>query len=248
MTIIIKYIWKVWLRLNLLTKESDNNYIAEVSTVGDTARNEDIVKAIIDDGSEIKADTLLSILNQGDRIKRSFLVEGRSVQDGVSHITPRVYGNWIGANAKFDETLNTVGMEMTLAPEMRELLKSVKVESLGVKNNSAYIGKVINAATGLANDVIMPGDDTIIEGDRIKIAPENDSSIGVFFKNIETGTVYPVTKRLTQNNPKKIIARTPDLPAGKYSLYIVTRFSQSKQLLLAARTIVYDRPLEVKQA
>ena len=36
------YIWKIWLRLNLLTKDVDNDYVAEVSTVGNTVRNEDI--------------------------------------------------------------------------------------------------------------------------------------------------------------------------------------------------------------
>jgi hypothetical protein len=243
---LLNYIWKVWLRLNILTKDRDNDYTAEVSTVGNTARNEDVVQAIINEGSEIKADTLLSILNQGDRIKRTFLAEGRSVQDGVSRIAPRVYGAWEGANAKFDETVNSVGMEMTLAPELRELLKSVKVESLGVKNSGAYIGKVINADTGMANEIITPGEDVIIEGDKIKVLPENDESVGVFFENIDTGVVFPVSKRLTQNDPKKIIARTPDLPVGKYSLSIITRFSQGKQLLNAPRTIIYDRILEIQ--
>jgi hypothetical protein len=30
------YLWKVWLKLNLLTKEVENDYIAEVSTTGRT--------------------------------------------------------------------------------------------------------------------------------------------------------------------------------------------------------------------
>ena len=242
---ILNYLWKVWLRLNILTKDRDNDYIAEVSTVGNTAHNEDVVQAIIDEGSEIKADTLLSILNQGDRIKREFLLDGLSVQDGVSHITPRVYGVWDGANAKFDPEVNSVGMDMTLAPELRELLKLIKVESLGIKNSVAYIGRVINAETGLANEIISPGEDLIIEGDKIRILPESEEGIGVFFQNIDSNTVYPVAKRLTQNDPKKVIARTPDLPTGKYELYIVTRFSVGQKLLKAPRTIVYDRTLEV---
>jgi hypothetical protein len=33
-----KFTWKVWLRLNLLTKEVENDYVAEVSTTGKTLR------------------------------------------------------------------------------------------------------------------------------------------------------------------------------------------------------------------
>ncbi len=56
-------IWKVWLRPNLLTKDVGNDYTAEVSTVGKTLRNENIAQRIIDEGSEIKYDILLSIIN-----------------------------------------------------------------------------------------------------------------------------------------------------------------------------------------
>ena len=62
--------WKVWLRLNLLTKDVDNDYTAEVSTMKNSLRNEDIAQRIVDEGSEIKYDTLLSIINQHDRIIR----------------------------------------------------------------------------------------------------------------------------------------------------------------------------------
>jgi hypothetical protein len=238
-------IWKVWLRLNLLTEKS-NDYVAEVSTVGDTARNEDVVQAIIAEGSEIKADTLLSILNQGDRIKRSFIVQGRSVQDGVCHIEPQVPGPWDGANAKYDDKVNSVGISVTAAPEMKEALKSVKVESLGVKDSGAYIGRVVNTETGEADGTISPDDDIVIEGDKIRVIPDSEAGIGVFFKNIDTAEVYPVLKRLVQNDPKKLIARVPALPEGKYTLTIVTRFSKGEQLLQTPRTVEYQLPLEVK--
>ena len=60
--------WKVWLRENLLTKDVDNDYIAEVSTEKNTLRNEDIARMIVEEGSEIKYDTLQSVINQHDRI------------------------------------------------------------------------------------------------------------------------------------------------------------------------------------
>lgn len=65
-----EYYWKVWLRPNLLTKDDDNDYVAEVLTQKDTLHNENIANAIIKEGSEIKYDTLLSIIKQRDRIVR----------------------------------------------------------------------------------------------------------------------------------------------------------------------------------
>lgn len=68
--------WKVWLRENLMTKDVDNDYYAEVSTEKNTLRNEDIARKIVEEGSEIKYDTLLSVINQHDRIIRTALQQG----------------------------------------------------------------------------------------------------------------------------------------------------------------------------
>jgi hypothetical protein len=37
---VIEYIWKIWLRLNYLTQDVENDYSGEVSTVGHTIRND----------------------------------------------------------------------------------------------------------------------------------------------------------------------------------------------------------------
>jgi hypothetical protein len=52
-----KFIWKAWLRLNLLTKDVNNDYVAEVSTEGNTKHNEDIAKAIREEGSDLQIET-----------------------------------------------------------------------------------------------------------------------------------------------------------------------------------------------
>ena len=47
---VYEFFWKIWLRLNLLTKDVDNDYTAEVSTMKNTFRNEDIARAIVAKG------------------------------------------------------------------------------------------------------------------------------------------------------------------------------------------------------
>jgi len=240
-----KFLWKVWLKINLLTKDVDNDYIAEVSTIGTTKRNEDIAETIIEEGSEIKYDTLLNILNQSDRIKRRMLQSGNSVQDGVSHISPRVSGSWLGSSANFDPKVQKITLDMFPCTEMRAALEQVGVEVLGVKNSGAFIGLVTNTLDGETSGYVNLNEDIMIEGDKLKIMPEDDSSLGVFFVDID-GQEFRVDRRLTQNDPKKIIARVPEyINPAEYTLRIKTRFSNSQQLLKEPRIIDYERMLFV---
>ena len=218
--------WKVWLRLNLLTKDVDNDYTAEVSTMKNSLRNEDIAQRIVNEGSEYKYDTLLSIINQHDRIIREAVMDGYSVLTKTCQYTPRVLGPWIGSSAKFDPEKHKVTLDITLSSEMREALSHVGVEVLTVK------------------DTITPGDDIRIEGEKIRVSGEA-AGVGVFFIASD-GTEHPVTRRLTTNDPKCLLARVPsDLADGQYTLRIVTQFSNTTTLLKEPRTIEYERPLTV---
>ena len=125
---------------------------------------------------------------------------------------------------------------------MRTALQEVGVEVLGVKDGGAFIGLVTDTATGLTNGSITADDDIMIEGDKLKIAPEGEPGLGVFFVNTD-GVAIPVTRRLTQNDPKKLIARVPALPVGQYRLRVVTKFSNSGALLNSPRVIEYEQLL-----
>jgi hypothetical protein len=145
---VIKFIWKVWLQLNFLTKDVENNYVAEVSTTGKKAlRNADIARLI--KGSELKYETLLSILDQGARIIREKIQEGHSVLTGCCRFTPRVTGTWIGANAKLDAA-HQIALDIVPGAKMRAALKEVGVEVLGVKDGGTCIGLVTDTYTTIS--------------------------------------------------------------------------------------------------
>jgi len=89
-------------------------------------------------------------------------------------------------------------------------------------------------------------EDIMIEGDKLKIMPEDDFNLGVFFVDAN-GEEFRVDRRLTQNDPKKIIARIPDsINPDEYTLRIKTRFSQGQTLLKEVRVIDYERILYVQ--
>ena len=241
--------WKVWLTPNLLTKDIDNDYIAEVSTSKQTLRNEDIAQRIVDEGSEIKYDTLLSIINQHDRIVREAVCDGYSVLTGVGQYSPRVTGSWIGKSANFDPSVNKLTLDMVLSKEMRDALSTVGVEVLGVKEGGgAAIGLVTDTLTEATDGTITPGEDILIEGTKIKIVGDPDLC-GVYFipRDAPEETIYKVERRLTQNNPSSIIARVPaTLQPGAYTLRIVTQYTNSGSTLLKEpRTIEYELLLVV---
>ena len=240
--------WKVWLTPNLLTKDIDNDYIAEVSTSKQTLRNEDIAQRIVDEGSEIKYDTLLSIINQHDRIIREAVCDGYSVLTGVGQYSPRVTGSWIGKSANFDPSVNKLTLDMILSKEMRDALSTVGVEVLGVKEGGgAAIGLVTDTLTEATDGTITPGEDILIEGTKIKIAGDPDLC-GVYFipRDAPEETIYKVERRLTQNDPSRIIARVPaTITPGSYTLRIVTQFTGGSNLLKEPRTLEYEMPLTV---
>ena len=241
----MKHTWKIFLQNNHLTA-SDNDLRASVSTLGKRAmRNADIARMIKDEGSEFQYETILKMLNVNDRIIRELVQRGHSVLTGAAQYTPRIQGTWVGASAKFSPATHKIGLHIIPSAEMRAAFREIGVEVLGMKPGGAFIGLVTDTTTGLADGTMTSGDDILIEGAKLKIAPDDDETLGVFFVSSSDETTTRVTRRLTQNNPKSLLARVPELPAGQYALRIVTRFSSSSALLKEPRIIEYDRPLVV---
>jgi len=245
-----KQFWKVWLRLNLLTKDVENDYTAEVSTSKNTLRNEDIARRIIAEGSEIKYDTLLSVLNQADRITREAILQGYSVMTGNCQLTPRVSGSWIGAAAQYNPAAHKTTCDLVATKALRDALAGVGIEVLGVRDSGAYIGLVTNTATGLTDGAIREGDDLLIEGDKIRIAPLEDAITGIYFV-MPDGRDYKVERKLVQNDPKRVVCRVPKMTIDTYPqevrLEIRTQFTSGDKLLKEIRTIEYGQLLSVQE-
>lgn len=237
------FFWKVWLRLNLLTKDVDNDYTAEVSTMKNTFRNEDIARALITEGSEIKYDTMLSIIKQRDRIVREKVQQGFSVLTEVCQFTPRVAGSWITTKDMFDPLRHKITLDIIPSAQMREALSKVGVEVLGVKDSGAGITRVTDGETGAVDSKISIGDTIDIEGDKIRISGTAEG-VGVFFVDA-SGAITQVTGRLRRNDPSFVQIKVPTtLTKDKqYTLRIVTQFTTGSVLLKEPRTIEFERPL-----
>jgi hypothetical protein len=241
-----KFIWKVWLRLNFLTKDVDNDYVAEVDTVGKTLYNTDIASEIKSQGSELQYETILDILNRGDRLRKERLQQGYSIMTLITHIVPRVLGNWFGSTALYDPKIHKLTCDMTPTAEMHTALEEVGVEVLGVRDSGARIGLITDVTTDKIDGTITPGGDLLVDGNKIKVAPDGGEGVGVFFVDESTAAETPVTQRLSRNDPKHLTVRIPDLAAGQYRLKVVTRYANTSTLLKENRTIISEQILTVK--
>jgi hypothetical protein len=236
-----KYFWRAWLKPNPFNKDVKNEYVAEVSTVGKTLNNADIARLFVEAGSEYKYETLFGILERADRIRHSKLLEGYSVQTDIAHFSPRILGAWEGSKT-FDPAKHKLTLTITPTARMRTGLSSVGVEVLGVRKRGAYIGLVTDVCTGLSDGTLTPGDDIILYGRRIKVLPQDEPGLGIFLT--DGTTTYPLG-RLAVNYPKEIISRIPpQVPPGTYSLYILTRYTNSIPLREPCR-IDYPVPLKI---
>jgi hypothetical protein len=236
--------WKVWLTPNRLTAEVVNDYLAEVSTAGTTVRNPDIAARIVAERSELRLETILSILTARDDAVRKALLQGTAVQDGCVRMAPRVSGKWLGVSAAYDPAAHKLGFDIAPTADMRAALETVGVEVLGEKESAGFLSLVTDPSTGKTDGTVTPDEDVVVTGDKIKVAPEGESGLGVFFVDAQ-GTEYPVTRRLTENLPKKLIFRVPALPAGAYTLKVVTRYTHGSSLLLEPRAITYAQMITV---
>jgi hypothetical protein len=240
---IIKYLWKVWLRLNFLTKDVENDYNAEVSTIGYTLYNADIARDIKLAGSDLQEETINDVLERADRIRKQKLLEGYSIQTGVCHISPRVQGSWHGTTAVYDPTKHHITFDMHATSELHAEAASVHVEVIGVKDSGADIGLVIDATTGKSDGAITSGKTVRILGHKIRVAGD-DPTVGVWFTATGGGEPVKVTT-IVINKPKELIVECPALAAGSYTLTVVTMFTTGKTLLKEPRTIEYALPLTV---
>jgi hypothetical protein len=238
-----KFTWKVWLKLNPLTKDVDNDYIAEVSTVGKTLSSEDIARLIVEGGSELHYETVLDIIKRAGHICIDKLQEGYSVQTEVCRIAPRVSGAWHGASTAFDPKTHKVTLTITPTNTVRDALDDVAVEVLGIRDSGAFIGLVSDVTTKAIDGTITPGGQVIITGDKIKVEGDpEETGIGVFLDS--STSTFQLTS-LAVNHPREIIGMLPRLNVGNYTLYIVTRFASGKILLKEPRRIEYKTTLKV---
>ena len=154
--------WQGWLVDNPLT-EDPNDFTLKVKA-GNMVTTEDIAKALQAEGCEFQLETLIDIINRADRIIRTKLLSGFSVGTGVFYAYPSVSGVWRDKNETFDDKRHKVGVNFQLSAALREGVKEVGVEVLGVSSAGPEISGVTDTWTGELNGLITPDEVVSVKG------------------------------------------------------------------------------------
>lgn len=235
--------WPGWLIDNPLT-EDPNDFTFSVKPAS-MLTTEDIARQLVTEGTEFKLETLIDILNRGDRIIRNTLLAGRPVGTGVFYAYPSISGVWYGTSDTFDEQRHKAGINFQPNAALRESLKEVGTEILGLANVGPTVSTVTDHWTGEMNTLLTPGEEAIVKGRNLRIEGDKEG-VGIRFIRVDDDTITPVDmRRLTVNDPSTLHFRIPELTAGDYWLEITTQYSRGNAQTKEARTLRFNKVLNV---
>ena len=115
-------------------------------------------------------------------------------------------------------------------------MQGVKIENEGIAGDGAYIDEILDVHTESLNSVLTPLNMVHLLGHKIKVEGE-DAECGVWFVNRVDGSRTKITEHLGINRSSEVFGLIPALPAGEYTVEIVTRYSHGSVPLKTPRTI-----------
>jgi hypothetical protein len=173
------------------------------------------------------------------------ICDGFAVNCGYFSIHPNIGGTFDSPNETYDPKKNPIDIRYRTRKALKEALKHVTVEIVGLANVDAYVDEFLDVQSDTVDETLTPSYDFIISGEKIKIAGD-DPSVGIYFVDANNPNVtVKVDDKLTENGATKLIGRIPALTAGGYKVRIVTQYTSGGALLKASRTVDYDHVLTV---
>jgi hypothetical protein len=227
-----------------LTPRKDDRTGRVLST--GSATIDDLVNDARSRGTDISSEILLASYNllktcALDRIRRS-----QRVAFGLGIFYTEPVGGFIGDGAKWDSSKNQLVAHVLPSKELREALKSLEVEVLGMAQVANVINSVTDVFTGQENVCLTRGGMVHVTGNKIKIAGTNtDTGLKLRQLSDETVWVIPETS-IGINDPSRVSFVVPtDLPDGEYQLSIVTQYTGSAATLKNPRTLILEYNLTI---
>ncbi|GEN78094.1 DNA-binding domain-containing protein [Chryseobacterium hagamense] len=173
------------------------------------------------------------------------LCDGYSVNTGYFTACIQIRGVFSSAAETFDPKKHHILFQFNQGEKLRTEIPNIEISILGVAQSDAIILEIKDVKSGTVNDLLTPGKNLKIRGNKIKVMGENQAN-GIFFVETSTRMRLPVeASDIVTNNPSEVILVIPALPTGTYSLEIVTQYSNGT-LLKEPRTATLDKILTVE--
>lgn len=242
----LKYNWTGMYRPNMFTPDNERDQLVDVQIMG-SVRDDDIANDIIEEGIELKKETLCDVIKRYEKAVSKRVLSGYAYSSELVQMQPRITGVFESTSAQFDPAIHKCTIDMSAGSALRSELSNISVKIRGEKDSGgAKISTVTNVETG-DKETLSIGEMVLIEGDKIKIQDEKDENQGVFFIDSK-GVSHRVEKRIALNKPSQVMVKVPsDVAEGDLSLVIKTKFTGGGELK-NIREIKYKHSLKAKKS
>ena len=230
---------------NALT-ENPNDLVARVVSEKSLSVADICESAAKRGGADISADAMRHAVGLYLKEMGYRLCDGFSINTGYFTAQPVIRGTFYSPAERFDTDRHSIAFDFHQGALLRKELGAVEVQILGVGDAGAFIAQAVDVKTGSVNDHLTPNRNLRILGNKLKIAGENED-VGVYFVPQGGGERVKVDPSdVVKNDPSEVMVHTPALPAGTYTVEVVTQWgSNAKTLLKEPRKAVFERVLTV---
>ncbi|MDD3077749.1 MAG: DNA-binding domain-containing protein [Paludibacter sp.] len=238
----MKKILNAWLRKNLLTSDP-NDYTAIVQVNGSMGISQ-IVDEMIEQGTELKRETIINIITRVNSIAADMVLSGYNVNTGLVYMRPVIKG--VFSDKTFDHNLHQVYIAMNQGYDLSNAVAETEVNILGEQSDIIELLSVTDLVTGKTDGTLTKGRNAELKGSYLKIAGDNQAC-GIVFRNLNTQAETRLeTADIVLNEPSRLLILVPAaLEAGQYELQVTTQYSGGGKNLQAPRSVVFGSPIEI---
>lgn len=234
---------KAYLYENFLT-ENPNDFVARVSSER-TLDTGDICKAAVSrGGADTTAQAMEHNVNLFFKEMGYQMCDGYSINTGYFTAGTVIKGVFDSPKEQFDPKKHSINFQFNQGAMLIKELPTIQVEILGVAEVGSYIAQVTDVKSGTVNEMLTPGRNLKIIGNKLKIAG-NAADNGIYFINQTSGASTKVeTSDIVVNNPSELIIIIPTLAAGGYRIEVKTQYANGS-ILKESRTASFDKVLTI---
>jgi hypothetical protein len=237
---------KGWLYNNFLTKDNPNDYIVRIHSERSLGIKDICEAAVSRGGADVSAATMEHNVNLFFKEMGYQLCNGFSINTGWFTANVHVRGVFDSPTETFNPKKHTILFEFHQGILLRNELKNIIVEILGIAETGVQILQVTDVKTTSINDLLTPNHNLKIAGERLKIVGNNPAN-GIYFIDENGNRIHVDASDIVTNNPSELMIMIPSLPSGTYHLEVTTQYGgNSKQLLKEPRTMIFDKTLTVE--
>jgi hypothetical protein len=194
-------------------------------------------------GADISASAMEHAVNLWFKEMAYQVCDGFAINTGWFTVTVHIKGKCHSPLEHYDPEKHTLVFEIHQGSLLRKEIPGILVEFLGLADTAAAIVQVTDVKTGSVNNLLTPGYNLRITGDKIKVAGD---PAGIRFRNTATDEITPVDPSdIVINNPSELLIMIPNLETGTYLLEETTQFTKGS-ILKVPHTIIFNTILTVQ--